>query len=78
MIDDWYGASIITDEPAPASKVIGYGVWATSAEFAPYLCKDLGKLWPTAEAAYAWLHRMLPVPGGVWSYQVVKLEEVEP
>jgi hypothetical protein len=76
MIDDWYGSSVVTHE-ASTTNIVGYAVWATSPEFAPYLCKDLGRLWPTAAAAYAWLDRMLPVPGGVWSYQVVKLEEVE-
>jgi hypothetical protein len=72
---DWYGDSL--NKPAPtASRVVGYGVWATSREMAPYLCKDLGRLWPTAAEARQWLDTMLPVPGGPWRYQIVELREV--
>ena len=76
MNPDWYGSSVVAYEAPPDSHVIGYAVWATSKEFAPYLCKALGRLWPPAADAYAWLNRMLPVPGGVRKYQVVELREV--
>jgi hypothetical protein len=75
MNGDWYEPSVTTHEPS-APRVVGYGVWATSREMAPYLCKDLGRLWPTAEAARAWLGTLLPVPGGHWTYTVVELREV--
>jgi hypothetical protein len=75
MNTDWYGDSL--NGPASTTpRVVGYGVWATSREMAPYLCKDLGRLWPTAAAARQWLDTLRPVPGGHWTYQVVELREV--
>jgi hypothetical protein len=76
MNGDWYGSSIVTHE-APTTNVIGYGVWATGEGKAPYLCKDLGRLWPTAEAAYEWLDSMRQVPGGKWTYTVIEMREVK-
>jgi hypothetical protein len=82
MNGDWYGSSITTHEPPSepriaAPHVFGYGVWATGKGKAPWLCKDLGQLWPTAEAAYEWLDSLIPVPGGPWTYTVVEMREVE-
>jgi hypothetical protein len=75
MNGDWYGSSITTHEPSTV-HALGYAVSAHHPHHPDYLCLNLGRYWPSAEAAREWLDSLLPTPGGSWSYTVVELREV--